>query len=70
MIVKLSTRPQLRLAISVTVSLSNYRPRCLPFPSFHISRREVGEMLLERGIEVFYEAIRRWCIKLVLAYIR
>tara|TARA_R110001599_G_scaffold115505_4_gene282275 strand:+ start:5853 stop:6110 length:258 start_codon:yes stop_codon:yes gene_type:complete len=30
---------------------------------FNLSLREVDEMLLERGIEVSYETIRRWTLK-------
>lgn len=30
---------------------------------FNVSRREVEEMLLERGVVVSYETIRRWCRK-------
>ena len=30
---------------------------------FNLSLREVEEMLLERGIDVSYERIRRWTIK-------
>ena len=30
---------------------------------FNLSLREVEEMLLERGIDVSYETIRRWTIK-------
>ena len=30
---------------------------------FNLSLREVGEMMLERGIDVTYETIRRWTVK-------
>lgn len=30
---------------------------------FNLSMREVDEMLLERGIDVSYETIRRWTVK-------
>lgn len=30
---------------------------------FNLSWREVEEMLLERGFDVFYETIRRWTVK-------
>lgn len=30
---------------------------------FNLSLREVEEMLLERGVNVFYETIRRWMVK-------
>jgi len=30
---------------------------------FNLSLREVEEMLLERGIDVSYETIRRWTVK-------
>ncbi len=30
---------------------------------FNLSLREVEEMLLERGVDVSYETIRRWTVK-------
>jgi transposase-like protein len=30
---------------------------------FHLSYRDVQELLYERGIDVTYEAIRQWCLK-------
>lgn len=30
---------------------------------FHLSYRDVEELLFERGIDVTYEAIRQWCRK-------
>jgi putative transposase len=30
---------------------------------FHLSYRDVEELLLERGVNVTYEAIRQWCRK-------
>ena len=30
---------------------------------FSLSFREVEELMLERGIVVSYESIRRWCLK-------
>ena len=30
---------------------------------FHLSYRDVQELLFERGINVTYEAIRQWCRK-------
>jgi putative transposase len=30
---------------------------------FHLSYRDVQELLFERGIDVTYEAIRHWCLK-------
>jgi putative transposase len=30
---------------------------------FHMSYRDVQELLFERGIDVTYEAIRQWCLK-------
>lgn len=38
-------------------------PRGLVVHRFNLSLREVDEMLLERGIEVSYETIRRWTLK-------
>lgn len=35
---------------------------------FPLSFREVEEMMLERGVLVSYETIRRWCAKLGQAY--
>ena len=32
---------------------------------FNLSLREVEEMLLERGIDVSYETVRRWTAKFV-----
>ncbi|WP_068086374.1 IS6 family transposase [Polycladidibacter stylochi] len=37
---------------------------------FSLSLREVEEMLLERGIDVSYETVRRWCNKFGSAYSR
>ncbi|MBA9036883.1 putative transposase, partial [Rhizobium leguminosarum] len=37
---------------------------------FHLSLRDVEEMLLDRGIVVSYETIRRWCRKHGLDYAR
>lgn len=36
---------------------------------FNLSLREMEEMLLERGIDVSYETIRRWAIKLGAVWI-
>jgi hypothetical protein len=30
---------------------------------FHLSYRDVQELLFERGVDVTYEAIRQWCLK-------
>ncbi|MEY9988186.1 transposase-like protein [Streptomyces sp. V4I8] len=30
---------------------------------FSLSCRDVEELMLERGVEVSYESIRRWCVK-------
>jgi putative transposase len=30
---------------------------------FHLSHRDVEELLAERGAQISYEAIRRWCLK-------
>ncbi|MEU5431291.1 IS6 family transposase, partial [Streptomyces olivoreticuli] len=30
---------------------------------FPLSYREVGELMLERGVEVSYETVRRWCAR-------
>ena len=30
---------------------------------FHLSYRDVQELLFERGLDVTYEAIRQWCLK-------
>ena len=35
---------------------------------FCLSFRDVEELLLERGVEVTYEAIRKWCRKFGQAY--
>ncbi|MCX4784369.1 IS6 family transposase [Streptomyces sp. NBC_01264] len=35
---------------------------------FPLSLREVEEMMLERGVVVSYESIRRWCLKFGRAY--
>ncbi|MEW2122047.1 IS6 family transposase, partial [Streptomyces sp. NPDC005474] len=35
---------------------------------FPLSLREVEELMLERGIVVSYESVRRWCAKFRLAY--
>lgn len=37
---------------------------------FNLSLRDVEEMLLERGIVVSYETIRRWCRKHGTEYAR
>jgi putative transposase len=34
-----------------------------PYYCFLLSYRDVQAMLLERGIDVTYEAIRQWCLK-------
>ncbi|MET7782241.1 IS6 family transposase [Streptomyces sp. NPDC005388] len=34
-----------------------------PYHRFPLSFREVEELLLERGVTVSYETIRRWCVK-------
>jgi putative transposase len=33
------------------------------YARFNLSLREVEELLLERGIDVSYESIRRWTVK-------
>ena len=35
---------------------------------FPLSFREVEELMLERGVAVSYETIRRWCAKFGQAY--
>ncbi|MGF6441029.1 transposase-like protein [Paraburkholderia youngii] len=30
---------------------------------FHLSLRDIGELLFERGVVVSYESVRRWCDK-------
>lgn len=45
------------------------RAVCLYF-RFNLSLRNVEEMLLERGIVVSYETIRRWCRKHGTEYVR
>jgi len=35
---------------------------------FPLSFREVAEMMLERGVVVSYETIRRWCAKFGQTY--
>jgi putative transposase len=35
---------------------------------FHLSYRDVQELLFERGINVTYEAIRQWCLKFGQSY--
>ena len=35
---------------------------------FPLSFREVGELMLERGVVVSYETVRRWCLKFGQAY--
>jgi putative transposase len=35
---------------------------------FPLSYRDVQELLFERGIDVIYEAIRQWCLKLGQGY--
>jgi putative transposase len=37
---------------------------------FNMSLREVEELLLERGIDVSYETVRRWVVKFELAIAR
>ncbi len=56
-----------------TPSSISYKRHCFPpeiiahavwlYVGFNLSQREVEEMLLERGIDVSYEAIRRWTAK-------
>jgi putative transposase len=31
------------------------------YSRFHLSHRDIEDLLAERGIQVSYEAIRRWC---------
>ncbi|MFP3386876.1 IS6 family transposase, partial [Tritonibacter sp. SIMBA_163] len=33
------------------------------YARFNLGLREVEEMMLERGVDVSYEAIRRWAVK-------
>ncbi|MFE7394759.1 IS6 family transposase, partial [Streptomyces sp. NPDC057582] len=35
---------------------------------FPLSFREVEELMLERGVVVSYETVRRWCLKFGQAY--
>ena len=37
---------------------------------FTLSFRDIEDLLAERGIDVSYETIRRWCVKFGLAYAR
>ncbi len=37
---------------------------------FNLSHRDIEDLLAERGITVSYEAIRLWCIKFGLKYVR
>ena len=37
---------------------------------FNLSHRDIEDLLAERGIAVSYEAIRLWCIKFGLKYVR
>jgi hypothetical protein len=37
---------------------------------FPLSFREVEELMLERGVVVSYETVRRWCVKFGPAYAR
>jgi putative transposase len=39
-----------------------------PYYRFPLSFREVGEMMLERGIVVNHETIRQWCAKFGQTY--
>jgi len=34
-----------------------------PYVRFNLSLREVEELMLERGVDVSYETIRRWTVK-------
>lgn len=38
--------------------------RSLALSAVHLSLREIEEMMLERGIDVSYETIRRWVAKI------
>lgn len=33
------------------------------YPRFSLSFRDVEDLLAQRGVEVSYESIRRWCMK-------
>lgn len=44
-----------------SVSNSDNRSYFLLYARFNLSLREVEELMLERGVVVTYEAIRRWC---------
>jgi putative transposase len=55
-----------------TSSISYKRHRAPPeiiahavwlYARFNLSLREIEEMLLERGIDVSYESVRRWMVK-------
>lgn len=37
---------------------------------FSLSYRDIEDLLAERGIDISYETIRRWCLKFGLAYAR
>jgi putative transposase len=37
---------------------------------FNLSHRDIEDLLAERGVEVSYESIRLWCIKLGTKYAR
>ena len=37
---------------------------------FSLSFRDIQEMMLERGVEVSYEAIRLWCLRFGAEYAR
>ncbi|MFE3412319.1 IS6 family transposase [Streptomyces mirabilis] len=38
------------------------------YPRFPLSFREVEELMLERGVVVSYETVRRWCVKFGQGY--
>ncbi|KZL15739.1 hypothetical protein PsAD2_03542 [Pseudovibrio axinellae] len=50
-------------------STRDHSSRCWLYHRFSLSLREVEEMLLERGILVSIETIRRWGIKFGPAYV-
>jgi putative transposase len=43
-------------------------PCVWPYPRFPLSFREVEELMLQRGVVVSYETIRRWCATFGQAY--
>jgi putative transposase len=45
------------------LSFADYSHAVWLYVRFNLSLREVEEMLLERGIDVSYESIRRWTVK-------